>query len=192
MHTVYPNSANIDTIYLIVNNPPVITIDSIPDFHSTDPPFDLSDYGHPRGGKWSCYKNPSAFVNNQFIISRIKDTVVYLRYTYTDPQTYCTSTDSVRIRIIGNQTGIKITNYDLTNVFPNPFKAFLNISVMETDQVNIRILDMSGKLVYCKSFAGQGRTFRISGLNDLCPGIYILNMSSNSGERNIKIFKSIY
>ena len=72
-----------------------------------------------------------------------------------------------------NKTGFKI--------YPNPVKDFVNIEFDNDIQGgDIRIFDLSGKLVYHKSLHSLRSTVISFDLNNLKSGTYILEISSGT------------
>ena len=83
-------------------------------------------------------------------------------------------------------TGIpSFSNNALLNIHPNPFHSSFQFNLSGVQEgVDIQMLDLSGRVVYRKKY-GQGavsHSIRLSGLDHLSPGIYLLKVSS--GENN--------
>ncbi len=63
--------------------------------------------------------------------------------------------------------------------YPNPTDKLLNIVLPSNEQkVNIKIVDMLGKVVFEENKTIAGNSFSID-LNELNSGMYILNISSD-------------
>ncbi|MCD4735435.1 MAG: S8 family serine peptidase, partial [Bacteroidales bacterium] len=99
-----------------------------------------------------------------------------------------------------NQMGYGIPDYALANsiltviphnelkndkiiVSPNPFTDVLNINIIDEQNVrNLEILDLSGRLAYQSSYAGNKNDLSITGLNSLLSkGAYFLRLTLTDG-----------
>jgi len=74
-------------------------------------------------------------------------------------------------------------NSDEISVYPNPAQEYI---MLKTDlkTANIRILDLSGKIVYSNVYKGNQQQFNVSDLNK---GLYLIEVLSK-GNRVVKRF----
>lgn len=189
--TIYTNSSTIDTIYFVVNPKPVLKFDSIPSLRKSDPPFNLSKYATPVGGKWSSKTHPDAVSNNYFDPSRVPAGRTYLTYTYVDPKTRCVSSDSVPVDV-GEATSIHYTRDELLfKVYPNPARDALHVELSEHVQTySIRLKDIEGKIVYtAKMISGVDEIIPLSKLN-MPNGMYLIEVLTDKGSDTQPFFYS--
>jgi hypothetical protein len=82
-------------------------------------------------------------------------------------------------------------SYAKINLFPNPAKEQLNLSVsgIKTLPLTAQILDISGRVLLVKTFNESTVNYSFD-LNELSNGIYFCNMQSENGSRTIKFVVS--
>ena len=73
------------------------------------------------------------------------------------------------------------------NVYPNPFNSSLNISVENESLVNVKILDVAGKIVFENEFTEMQSTLNLEALES---GIYFLQITSNNKIAIKKLIKN--
>ena len=76
---------------------------------------------------------------------------------------------------------------DKIKVYPNPFGEKITISVKEMANTEIKIFDMTGKLVVADKMNNLTET--ISFPKQLAPGLYILELKTNTDSVRVKIIK---
>lgn len=85
---------------------------------------------------------------------------------------------------------LSINEFNVTNVkiFPVPFIDSLNIVLNDTYQGQVKIIDLTGKILYQNSF--NGFEININNLGHLSKGVYVLQIENNYGQSiNHKIIK---
>jgi len=99
----------------------------------------------------------------------------------------------VSIHVNQVQSIIDLSKYVNIRLFPNPFSDYIKIqSDLEwSDQIDIRIYDISGKLVQQKEIhlSKQNSDIELSTLN-LTKGIYLIRVSSNNKQAVFKAIKN--
>lgn len=112
-----------------------------------------------------------------WVCQTVEDTTLELS------DTWC---DSVRLVIIMNENG---ANANTFNISPNPSSGQINISytVPAREQLEIRVLDPRGRLVIREQVEWFGSGKSQLNLGHLADGVYMLNISGNSGIFNEKI-----
>ena len=99
---------------------------------------------------------------------------------------------SVILGLASDNTPINQSN--VPYVFPNPFSDALDLIYFNntTDDENIQLFDMLGRLVYYKTITSSGRGFHNYTLNDLnllSKGVYVMVVSTATQQQMIKIVK---
>ena len=101
----------------------------------------------------------------------------------------CILTDSIFVGV-ANLESIASLSF---NVFPNPFNNVLNLNFFNqkmNDNVNIKLLDLSGKLIHTEFFNITDSNFDTQlNLIDLLPGIYLLEINNGYKSVTRKIIK---
>lgn len=140
--------------------------------------------GIPRGGYYSFPNIDTVESDTVFNPAKLPAGTHLLKYTYTDPLTGCTHSDSVEIIIMdGVYVGIDDTHYPSVTLFPNPSHGEVWIVFDQMpDQVHYRIVDAMGRLIS----TGQSRSKEIH-LYGLPRGIFLLTLSG----RNLFVTKKI-
>ena len=105
----------------------------------------------------------------------------------------CSVSDEVFIHILGPQNAIDQGEGNSALFFPNPTSGELNVGlklIEEIKDLKIRIVDISGKMVYQRSMTntenGQIMTLNLS---NLANGVYLVNLHSNSFNQTERIVK---
>jgi hypothetical protein len=82
---------------------------------------------------------------------------------------------------------VKLDNEHLLVIYPNPNNGEFKISRLNSDEnrITISILDVSGRLVYRKTFVEASTALHIK-TQGLSKGIYMLNYSANGVNVNKK------
>ena len=79
---------------------------------------------------------------------------------------------------------IKVNEKVHLNVWPNPFKDQIQVSIQmdKNDLIPVRLVDVSGKTIRFTNVSVQrGRNqFTIDGLGNLQPGVYFIELSDNN------------
>jgi hypothetical protein len=76
---------------------------------------------------------------------------------------------------------------DKIRVYPNPFVEKITISVKEIKGANIKIFDVSGKLIVATKMNNLTETIYLP--KGLSSGLYILELKTNNDSSRIKIIK---
>jgi hypothetical protein len=83
-----------------------------------------------------------------------------------------------------------INEFDNTEVkvYPNPATSFVNVDVTseETQQFNVKMVDMMGKTVYVDQFISGSDPYTIN-VNNFAKGVYFLHLNSENGQMVQKI-----
>jgi len=88
-------------------------------------------------------------------------------------------------------TGIpSFSNQILLKAYPNPFHSSFQINLNVKGQLNMQLMDLSGRIVYRKVYDHNSITNKIQmkGLEQLSPGIYLLKASD---ERHVYVGKVV-
>ena len=88
--------------------------------------------------------------------------------------------------IVEAPTYIDISNTDIVSVSPNPTTGILNINLKHTNEYDVTITDMSGKIVIQEHSAGEHKTLD---LRHLSAGVYKLTISTAENKYSGKIVK---
>jgi trimeric autotransporter adhesin len=117
-------------------------------------------------------------------VSTINANVVYYRIKVTNKNGTVTYSKIVKITLVNN-TAI--------TVMPNPFKSYLNVQLtaIKKNKAIITIFNTKGQKVYGHSFPLPKGTssFNINELGTLPRGIYIINIVTEGGSLQQKLFK---
>ena len=113
------------------------------------------------------------------------DEVEMFNYALSDAEVnyiYNTTINSVK--------GIKLNSNDL-NVYPNPFKDHLIITIpeMNSNRSIIQLIDLTGKLIIEKSVMSNEVNITLDGLDNLSKGIYICKIIGSQGYYIQKVMK---
>jgi hypothetical protein len=79
-------------------------------------------------------------------------------------------------------TGIEENTLDYVKVFPNPAKEILNIEFPEIEELSIRIIDMTGKIIFF-DIINTSFSYDISYIKQ---GIYLLQMNDDNGNSTVR------
>lgn len=84
-----------------------------------------------------------------------------------------------------------ISNLEIFNISPNPFSKniLVEIQVSERKDLKLEILDSNGKIVFLKKINIEEKIVYPIDLQELCSGIYYLNLKSAEGVVGKKIIK---
>lgn len=104
--------------------------------------------------------------------------------------------NSVDFTIMSNSVVIGINSNELEmisyKVFPNPIETnlFITLNDENINHLNLKLLDINGRTVYCQQFNHKQNDHYIIPLNHLNSGTYILQLSAPSIlPQNIKVIK---
>jgi hypothetical protein len=170
----------------------------------------ISFYGKPLTPKSNLLLWSTANENNNdyFILSKSKNgkdfqaiatidgvgnSNAILHYSYTDNDAY-NGNNYYRLTQVdydGNPTHseiIKIYNGTLdVSLAPNPFNTSATLNVYTDEIIHLKMMDMSGKTVYQKNNLPINSDITIG--EELLPGIYILQLTSDDGIHIQKLIK---
>ena len=85
---------------------------------------------------------------------------------------------------VGIHENVNALNF---NVYPNPFNSAITISVENESLVNVKILDVTGKIVFENEFTEMQSTLNLEALES---GIYFLQITSNNKIAIKKLIKN--
>ncbi|MEI8137677.1 MAG: DUF4465 domain-containing protein [Bacteroidota bacterium] len=85
---------------------------------------------------------------------------------------------------VGITENVFVLNF---NVYPNPFNSAITISVENESLVNVKILDVTGKIVFENEFTEMQSTLNLEVLES---GIYFLQITSNNKKAIKKLIKN--
>jgi len=74
-------------------------------------------------------------------------------------------------------------------VYPNPFTGSLNISTTENRTISVELSNSIGQIIPTGSTDTFGDLIRITGLNDLAPGLYYLTVYDTVGLHSVRLIK---
>ena len=101
----------------------------------------------------------------------------YYRLTITDYSNNIIYSEIKKINIINNKSAIE-------KIMPNPFQSAVNVkfSLTESDNLYIRLTDVSGKTLLVKRYAATKgeNNFTLDNLNNFSKGIYIIELNGKS------------
>lgn len=96
--------------------------------------------------------------------------------------------DNVTLK--GDGGGLSVNENDLeaisVNMYPNPANDLLNVVANDKIQ-EIEIIDVTGKLMKSKAISNLNST--TLSVNDLNTGVYIVNIKTNNGQRQLRLVK---
>lgn len=96
--------------------------------------------------------------------------------------------DNVTLK--GDGGGLSVKENELENIsvnmYPNPANDLLNIVANDKIQ-EVQIIDITGKVINTKSISNLNST--TLSVNDLNTGVYIVNVKTNKGERQLRLVK---
>ena len=74
------------------------------------------------------------------------------------------------------------------SVYPNPSNGEFNLRVASTDVLQVRVIDVSGKVIMSNQVAGSN--LYALDLNNVKSGIYILELESETGKTYKRLIKN--
>ena len=91
--------------------------------------------------------------------------------------------DRVEVTVfVGDVATENIGDTELVNYFPNPSNGLINLETnFEQGDVNIKIMDALGKVVYANIFKAHQNINTID-LNDLPKGVYLLEVNNEDNK----------
>ena len=81
--------------------------------------------------------------------------------------------------VTANPTGLDEVSGINASIYPNPSEGRFNLQLENTDQLNVRILDISGKIVRSQQLAGS--TLYTVDMTGAPAGVYIVELESTEG-----------
>lgn len=72
-------------------------------------------------------------------------------------------------------------------IFPNPASSCVNVNIKNSSGVSILLSDLTGRVLYKTESAADG--FNIVNMSELCKGLYLITIKSNSSSVSSKILK---
>ena len=87
----------------------------------------------------------------------------------------------------------KVTGIEIVNIYPNPVRdiAILDIASAKQDNVEVRVMDIAGKVLFTRKVAINSGSTRVPlNLTNLSSGTYVVSIIAN-GEliKSMKIIK---
>ena len=76
---------------------------------------------------------------------------------------------------------------EIINVYPNPSKGEVNITLKEGARADVTVFDYTGRKLYTYSFNGLNHTTLENYLNTLGSGVYFINAVSEKGSQTVKL-----
>lgn len=114
-------------------------------------------------------------------------TVSYYRLKFTDLDGTVKYSNVVRLQSAGQSTSATVAYY------PNPFADNISISLSNAAQGTVRVImmDLSGRVVKAASYeaAAGSNSFAVTDLNQLTPGIYVLQVQTATEQFQYKVIK---
>ena len=108
-------------------------------------------------------------------------------YTFTNTSTGCSNSQSITIFVFAC-VGIQENNElkETVTIFPNPSNGTFSVKWNSSSAFNIELIDLAGRSVFRSINQTSGAMVDISALED---GIYYCKVSSNKGQKTLKIVK---
>ena len=97
----------------------------------------------------------------------------------------CQGTDNMDVT--GNPTGLDEVAGINANVYPNPSHGLFNLRLESTDELNVRIMDITGKVLRTDRLFGS--TLYTVDMQSAPIGVYILELESNEGKTYKRLIK---
>jgi hypothetical protein len=130
--------------------------------------------------------NSTERVNYQYQFTKVNSATLYFRLMMVDVDGRTEYSNTILVKTVGSQ---KIT----AGVYPNPFAEKLEVTTTLTKSlpVNVRLLDMNGRLVKSQVYSGQSgfNKWTLTGLNELNKGLYIIEVTAGEERWMQKIIK---
>ncbi|PZR24807.1 MAG: hypothetical protein DI538_27915, partial [Azospira oryzae] len=130
--------------------------------------------------------NSTEKVNYQYQFSKVNSATLYFRLMMVDVDGRTEYSNTILVKTVGAQ---KIT----AGVYPNPFAEKLEVTTTLTKSlpVNVRLLDMNGRLVKSQVYSGQSgfNKWTLTGLSELNKGLYIIEVMAGEERWMQKIIK---
>lgn len=95
-------------------------------------------------------------------------------YAEVDFREYSTHSTELQILLSSNEDGELTTDI---NVYPNPVLEFININFPHSKLVNIRITDLTGKVIF--NIVEKNTSNTVISLSDLLNGVYLLTIETD-------------
>lgn len=133
-----------------------------------------------------------------FSVYKVIDAIEKSCNRYSNPDTllgYGIPDFTLAKTILSNPNINDFDDYNVIDVFPNPFYDYLNVyylSSKDDDNATIEIFDITGKRVFLDKNIGKKtgyNMYKIYGINYLSQGLYIIRLQSNGKIADHKIIK---
>lgn len=98
------------------------------------------------------------------------------------------STVTQNVEVVVSVVGIDESEEANLNVYPNPFTNQIVIKGLTSDEANIALIDMNGKIIYLTQSNGKINV-ELNALNQLAKGSYVLRISTTTTTKNILLVK---
>lgn len=162
-----------NSVQIIVNDLPVVTLDPLDDVCNISPSFALSG-GNPAGGIYS----GTGVTSGQFDPGIAGPGTHDILYKYTDSKS-CVDSAGQQI-LVKNCTGIDENgNSGKVSFYPNPTNGIINIEFDEEweGEIFLQLFNAEGSLVLNQRIANVNHTPKVTiQLNELSDGIYFLHL----------------
>ncbi len=170
-----------DTVILVQNELPSVTLNNLPVFCSVDADYSIVE-GLPVNGQYS----GSAVANGTFSPQLAGVGFSEVVYTYTD-SAGCNNSDTVLVEV-DDCTGIHESETLIFNLYPNPSSASVFIESNQPIEM-IKVIDRLGRLVF--EINGENTFEEIIDMYPFANGLYTFEVYTKSlkGQRNVIINK---
>lgn len=127
-----------------------------------------------RIGSVKAVGNSTAETGYQFSDSKLQPGLLRYRIRQLDIDGTFVLSNTVEVNVSGA----------VFQVFPNPTTNMLHVKSEEEKVSRVRIVDMSGKIL----FETTGKVLSFIDIHSLVPGVYVINFTSESGQRYSRRF----
>ena len=119
------------------------------------------------------------WVSSQVDLGNYLNQKIYLAFKYTSTDAASSTWEVDNLFVYGvKATGVNQHNADNVAIYPNPAKGYFNLSSTQNGQLSL--IDVSGRVVYSSDIVSGNNTIDISNLTD---GIYFANVIFNNGSK---------
>jgi PKD repeat protein len=175
-----------DTVNVVFNTPPTVTLDPLSNVDVNDAPFALSG-GNPAGGTFS---GPGVS-SGTFSPSVAGLGTHNIIYTYSDANS-CSASDTQSITVTG-VVGVGSEQADHSfSVTPNPTQGIISMTTYTKSKTDLKVevINAKGEVIYTKSFkSNNGSSTRSIDLSNEASGIYYLKLNMGGQVKTQKIVK---
>ncbi|MBW7468424.1 hypothetical protein ABID22_002836 [Pontibacter aydingkolensis] len=166
-------------VKITVNPLPTVTLNAFAETCQTATPFALTG-GSPAGGSYSG-KGISNGMFNPSVAGAGTHTVTY---TYTSPEGCQASTTQTVVVASCSVTSIDEDELKQpVSVYPNPTtgKVYIQMEMPSKSAVEVRITDVSGRVIYSKAYQQQLKLEETLQLDKQPRGVYLLQITTSEG-----------